>query len=109
MPTPRAGLTTSVVNGKIYAIGGGQQRLASLSTVEQFDPIRNKWISLPDMLSKRIGLSSCAINGKIYVIGGAMPGIVPSPFVEVLDLGSQQKTEAKGYVIDTWGRIKNFE
>jgi hypothetical protein len=37
MPTPRAGLSTCVVNGKIYAIGGANDRQL-LSTVEEYDP-----------------------------------------------------------------------
>lgn len=109
MPTPRFGLTTCTINGKIYAIGGGLQWDSIFSTVEQFDPITNKWVSLPNMPSKRMGLSSCVINGKIYVIGGTMPGIVPSSLVEVLDIGPQQETELKGRVIETWGRIKSWQ
>ena len=43
MPTPRAVLSTSVVNGKIYAIGGEAEHLtlesrAWVSTVEEYDP-----------------------------------------------------------------------
>ena len=38
MPTPRWGLSTSVVNGKIYAIGGTPNGLESLRTVEVYDP-----------------------------------------------------------------------
>ncbi len=39
MPTPRAGLSTSVVDGKIYAIGGTVgYPWPGLSTVEAYDP-----------------------------------------------------------------------
>ena len=38
MPTPRANLATSTVNGKVYAIGGSQGLLRrALSTVEAYD------------------------------------------------------------------------
>ncbi|MBI1927374.1 hypothetical protein HYR99_24440 [Candidatus Poribacteria bacterium] len=38
MPTARCCLSTSVVNGKIYAIGGAQRWPEMLSTVEEYDP-----------------------------------------------------------------------
>ncbi|MCZ6678948.1 MAG: kelch repeat-containing protein [Candidatus Poribacteria bacterium] len=39
MPTQRWGFATSVVNGKIYAIGGSQGLLRlALKTVEAYDP-----------------------------------------------------------------------
>jgi hypothetical protein len=37
MPTARCGLSTSVVNGKIYAIGGSNGN--ALSAVEEYDPV----------------------------------------------------------------------
>lgn len=37
MPTPRISLSTSVVNGKIYAIGGWNGDQFILSTVEEYD------------------------------------------------------------------------
>jgi uncharacterized protein (DUF2141 family) len=41
MPTPRKGLATSVVNGKIYAIGGSAvpHWFEGVSTVEQYEPV----------------------------------------------------------------------
>ena len=38
MPTARSGLTTSAVNGKIYAIGGWVGSSTTLSTVEEYEP-----------------------------------------------------------------------
>ena len=37
MPTARAGLSTSVVSGKIYAIGGEG------GTVEEYNPVTDTW------------------------------------------------------------------
>jgi hypothetical protein len=44
MPTPRWGLSASVVDGKIYAIGGGQGMIGKyMSPVEEYDPATDTW------------------------------------------------------------------
>ena len=70
MPTAREGLTSSMVNGKIYAIGGDGNSGSSLSTVEVFDPAANSWSTGPSMPTARAYLTSSVFNGKIYAIGG---------------------------------------
>ena len=82
MPNPRAGLSTSVVDGIIYAIGGYN----SLSTVEAYDPKTDTWIKKANMLTGRWFLSTSAVNGKIYAIGGS----VVANNGEVLGLAFQQ-------------------
>jgi N-acetylneuraminic acid mutarotase len=71
MPTAREHLTSSVVNGKLYVIGG---RTAGMSTNvdvnEVYDPITDKWTGLDSMPTKRGGLTSAAVNGTIYTFGG---------------------------------------
>jgi N-acetylneuraminic acid mutarotase len=75
MPTARFCLSTSVVDGKIYAIGGGQTMSAThLSTVEAYDPAMDTWTRRADMPTSRHGQSSSVVNGKIYVIGGRGQG-----------------------------------
>jgi N-acetylneuraminic acid mutarotase len=70
MPTARWSLSTSVVNGKIYAIGGwGGSK--SLSTVEEYDPVTDTWTKKADMLTPRGYLATSAVNGKVYAIGGS--------------------------------------
>jgi RNA polymerase sigma factor (sigma-70 family) len=68
MSTARCYLTTSVVNGKIYAIGGWNG--TTLSTVEEYDQITDRWTKKTDMPTVRRALSSSVVNGKIYIIGG---------------------------------------
>ncbi|MHC4595708.1 MAG: Kelch repeat-containing protein [Planctomycetota bacterium] len=74
MPTARGYLSTSAVNGKIYAIGGGLRlvRTYGLSTVEEYDPVTDTWITKADMPTRRFFLVSSVVNNKIYVIGGAV-------------------------------------
>jgi N-acetylneuraminic acid mutarotase len=73
MPTRTWGLSTSVVNGKIYAIGGGSESASGqkFSTVEEYDPMMDAWTRKADMPTRRWGLSTSVVNGKIYAIGGS--------------------------------------
>jgi len=72
MPTARFGLSTSVVDGKIYAIGGGKTPYgAYLSIVEEYDPTMDTWTRKADMPTARSGHAAGVVNGKIYVIGGS--------------------------------------
>ncbi len=72
MPTARAFFSTSVVNGKIYAIGGctGNYDVLTSNTVEVFDPVTNTWTVTDDMPTPRAALATSAVNGRIYAIGG---------------------------------------
>ena len=78
MPTARHWPTSGVVNGKIYVIGGGApewvwpdgRECHSLSTVEEYDPVIDKWTEREKMPTARTFASGCALDGKIYVIGG---------------------------------------
>jgi N-acetylneuraminic acid mutarotase len=70
MPTPRALISTSVVDGVIYAIGGGTGPYSDFSTVEAYDPKTDTWTTKINMPTPRAGLSTCAVDGIIYAIGG---------------------------------------
>ncbi len=91
MPTGRAGLSTSVVNGFIYAMGGqipsGEkvfltERPISLSVIEKYDPKTDKWTKISDMPTARYAITTAEVNGKIYVLGGSEDTIKPSSKVE---------------------------
>lgn len=48
MPTPRKNFSISVVNGKIYAIGGERDNV-ELSAVEEYDPKLDRWTTGTDL------------------------------------------------------------
>jgi N-acetylneuraminic acid mutarotase len=71
MPTGRWTHSTCVVDGIIYAIGGGlRYGQGALGTVEAYDPITNTWTTKSEMPTARQAPAASVVNGKIYVIGG---------------------------------------
>ena len=70
MLTSRAYLTSAVVNGKIYCIGGSKFSGSALDKVEVYDPETDSWETKTSMPTVRGYLTSSAVNGKIYCIGG---------------------------------------
>lgn len=55
----------------IYAIGGfGGKNNEPLKSVECFDPISEKWKSMPPLQIERRALASAALADGIYAIGG---------------------------------------
>lgn len=71
MPTGRWELSTCVVDGKIFAIGGAIF-LQAVSIVEVYDPATDTWFTKSDMPTARQALSTSVVNGKIYAIGGGL-------------------------------------
>jgi N-acetylneuraminic acid mutarotase len=73
MPTTRLALAASVVNGKIYAIGGRAD--GALTT--EYDPATDTWTTKTRMPTSRFGLATSVVDGKIYAIGGGSgPGSI---------------------------------
>src|SRR2546430_3719127 len=69
--TARRNLTSSIVNGKIYIIGGGPL-YAGDSSIQIFDPFLHKWSNpiINNDLDIGLEVSSETINGSIFVFGG---------------------------------------
>ncbi len=65
----------AVVNGKIYVIGGSQNRIdpqeGNANIVMEYDPKTDIWTRKTDMPTPRSNSSAAVVNGKIYVIGGS--------------------------------------
>jgi N-acetylneuraminic acid mutarotase len=82
LPTPRNVLSSSVVDGRIYAMGGAFARgsasspeelfrtMHTLSVVEVYDPASGRWTTARDLATSRAWFSASVVNGKVYVLGG---------------------------------------
>ncbi len=96
MPTPRWGLSTSAVDGRIYAMGGLGREYVLVRTVEAYDPRTDTWTEKADMPTPRFLPATSVVDGKIYVIGGgnlAVRSQLGLPTVEEYDPAT-----------DTWTR-----
>ena len=82
LPTPRGVLSSSVIDGRIYVMGGSISRgpassaqevlrtLRTLSVVEIYDPASGRWAKGADLATARGWFSTSVVNGKVYVVGG---------------------------------------
>ena len=70
MPTEREYLTSSVVDGKIYAFGGWDESV-SFSVTEMYDPGADNWSVVTNMPEERVYLNSASVNNLIYILGGS--------------------------------------
>jgi len=107
MPTARDGLSTSVVDGKIYAIGGAVVINIVLPTVEVYDPAIDKWMKGSDMPTPRMFFSASEVRGKIYAVGGSKVADVPlSTGEEYMPEGWPFSVSPQGKLPTTWGEEK---
>ena len=74
MPTPRSGLSASVVKGKIYLLGGGQEfpypNWGPSSINEVYDPETDTWTTKTSMPQRVFLAASVVLDEKIHVLGG---------------------------------------
>jgi N-acetylneuraminic acid mutarotase len=63
------GMNLKEVNGKIYAMGGGQGPTGT-NAVSMYDPSTNTWQAKAPMLFNRACFGAGVIGNKIYVFGG---------------------------------------
>lgn len=73
MPTRRFGVSASVVNNKIYIIGGKTSNpYPDISITEAYDPITDKWTTMEPLPTPVSHHTSAVVNNKIYILGGAI-------------------------------------
>jgi N-acetylneuraminic acid mutarotase len=72
IPTPRAGCTAVVVNGKLLIMGGesGRQSVAH-SEVEEFDPATGRWTTLAPLAMGRHATQGILRDRRIFLAAGS--------------------------------------
>ena len=74
IPTKRKSFSTTVVDDKVYLIGGtlfeNGRGPFGISTVEVYNPEMNTWQKVADMPTPRADAGTAVIDGNIYVFGG---------------------------------------
>ncbi|MHC4173265.1 MAG: Kelch repeat-containing protein [Planctomycetota bacterium] len=85
MPTGVWGPSASVVDGRIYVMGGAS-RIDAKRTVQEYDPTTDTWMRKADMMTPRRNFGTSVLCGKIYAIGGWL-GSTHTPYstVEMYD------------------------
>ncbi|MBI5209460.1 MAG: hypothetical protein HY927_05735 [Elusimicrobia bacterium] len=73
MLTPRYGMTSAVIGGQLYAIGGLTTTTGGgiVGTVEVYDPVADTWTARAPMTTARVSLFGAASGGRVYAIGGS--------------------------------------
>jgi N-acetylneuraminic acid mutarotase len=70
LPTQREHLAVTVLDGKLYAVGGRWGDAGNLAALEIYDPAAGTWTRGPDLPTPRSGLTASVLKGRIHVVGG---------------------------------------
>lgn len=111
MPNKRGAMTATVVDGKIYVIGGAgvmpgstetsihpARRHMVVGTVEEYDPKTDTWRNRAALPTPRNHHAAAAVNGKIYVIGGRIGAAF------ITSASNTDIVEAYDPATDSWSR-----
>ena len=114
MPAAKSSHTASVIDGKIYVVGGffrgNGLNFKEFKTIDIYHPETGRWTQKPDMPVGKSGHAAEAINGKIYILTGADPDEIPFSTVEVYaPEGFSQSVDPIGKLFKTWGTLKNIQ
>jgi N-acetylneuraminic acid mutarotase len=70
MSTPREEISGVFLNGRIYIIGGSEDKNKITDTVDFYDPNTDEWHSVASLPAKRDHIGASAYDNKIFVVGG---------------------------------------
>jgi N-acetylneuraminic acid mutarotase len=90
MPTARAYLGATAINGIVYTVGGFDQNSMLLDVLEAYEPATNTWTTKAPLPIARGGHGVGVVGGILYVVGG------------VTSSGLTNVVEAYDPATDTW-------
>ena len=83
------GSAVTLLNGKIYLIGGGSRDVEGRDAIVEFNPDTQVATVLEATLSERWYSTAAASQGKIYVFGGSVSG---SPTADIIEFDPLTQT-----------------
>lgn len=83
----------AVLSGRLFVIGGSNQKSSFIKSVECYDPSTDEWEIVAPMRHQRQSAAACALNGFIYVFGG-QDGEILLKSIERYDPREDSWTEA---------------
>src|SRR5688500_2497572 len=72
--TPRQEVAVAAASGRLYLIGGISAQRTILATVEEYDPVTNRWRFVAPLPRTLHHTAAATIGNSIYVIGGFASG-----------------------------------
>ena len=76
-----------ITDGRYLYVAGGGQEWTGLDSVERYDPLTDRWLSLPSLANPtRAGAGGAYLQGRFYVLGGAATQVTATG--ECLDLAT---------------------
>jgi N-acetylneuraminic acid mutarotase len=99
LPTPRGYAAAGVVNGVVYAAGGGGNGI--FGTVEAYDPVANSWTARAPLPTPRAVAAAGVINGTLYVVGGSNASVLGT--LEAYDPATNVWTTRAPMPTPRWG------
>jgi N-acetylneuraminic acid mutarotase len=70
VPNPRNHVGAAALGGKLYVVGGRIEAAESVTDFDRYDPVADRWESLPDAPIRAGSPGAVAIGGKIVLVGG---------------------------------------
>ena len=70
MPTARSEIAGTILDGKIYIIGGFDGSGRSTTATEVYDPMANEWTTSAPLPQPLDHTAAASFEGKLYVVGG---------------------------------------
>ena len=90
LQTRRWGHSSTMVDGKIYIMGGADEAprdTTPVTSIDVYDPASDSWSTIGEMTRARIGHGAVGYHGKIYIMGGEYkePDLTTLNTMEVYD------------------------
>ncbi|MDQ3983917.1 MAG: kelch repeat-containing protein, partial [Thermoproteota archaeon] len=69
MPTARSEIAGTILDGKVYVIGGFDGSGRSTTITEVYDPMTNQWTTAAPLPQPLDHTAAASFEGKLYVVG----------------------------------------